>query len=148
MSNERNIEVFSVALDKALEAARENANQVKRTVALDLLSRIVDRTPVDTGRARANWQVSLSSPRLSEASYTNSEKIPQGNQESAIAGRAKAKGAAIVKNAQEGQDIWITNNLPYINRLETGTWSDQAPQGMVAISIAEVQQAITLRRDL
>jgi hypothetical protein len=143
MSNERNIEVFSVALDEALEAAQENANQVKRAVALDLLSRIVDRTPVDTGRARANWQVSLSSPR-----YANKDKLPQGRQESAVAGRAKAKGAAILRNAQEGQDIWITNNLPYINRLETGTWSDQAPQGMVAISIAEVQQAITLRRDL
>jgi hypothetical protein len=34
--------------------------------------------------------------------------------------------------------IWIYNNLPYIERLEFGH-SQQAPLGMVRISIAEIE---------
>ena len=34
--------------------------------------------------------------------------------------------------------IYIQNNLPYANRLENG-WSNQAPAGMVALTIAEVE---------
>lgn len=32
--------------------------------------------------------------------------------------------------------IFLTNNLPYIERLERG-WSKQAPTGMVALTVAE-----------
>jgi len=35
------------------------------------------------------------------------------------------------------RQIFIVNGLPYINRLENG-WSQQAPNGMVAITLAEL----------
>ena len=148
MSNERNIEIFSLGLAEALEAAQENAEEVFRSAAFDLFSKIIQRTPVDTGRARANWQLTIRSPDL--------KKIGRGRKRKATAAKLlsdkrKAEIVALDRlydDWKPGYSVWITNNLPYINRLETGTWSDQAPQGMVAISIAEVQQALTLRRDL
>lgn len=148
MSNERNIEIFSLGLAEALEAAQENAEQVFRSAAFDLFSKIIQRTPVDTGRARANWQLTIRSPDL--------KKIGRGRKRKAttaklLSDKRKAEIVALDRLYEDwkpGYSVWITNNLPYINRLETGTWSDQAPQGMVAISIAEVQQALTLRRDL
>lgn len=148
MSNERNIEVFSVALDEALEAAQENAEEVFRSAAFDLFSKIIQRTPVDTGRARANWQLALRSPNLKKVGRARKRKATNRK---LLSDRRKLEIIALdrlYKDWKPGYSVWITNNLPYINRLETGTWSDQAPQGMVAISIAEVQQAITLRRDL
>ncbi|NBT33816.1 MAG: hypothetical protein EBT13_18445 [Rhodobacteraceae bacterium] len=41
--------------------------------------------------------------------------------------------------------IYIQNNLPYANRLENG-WSGQAPQGMVALTVAEVSAAFDGRQ--
>ena len=46
-----------------------------------------------------------------------------------------------VGNAQPGESIWISNNLPYITALEDGH-SKQAPAGMVALSLAEVSSGL------
>lgn len=148
MSNERNIEIFSLGLAEALEAAQENAEQVFRSAAFDLFSKIIQRTPVDTGRARANWQLTIRSPDLKKVGRGRKRKATKAK---LLSDKRKAEIVALDRLYEDwkpGYSVWITNNLPYINRLETGTWSDQAPQGMVAISIAEVQQALKLRRDL
>jgi hypothetical protein len=36
---------------------------------------------------------------------------------------------------------YITNNLPYAERLEYG-WSGQAPSGMIRLSLAEFEQVL------
>ena len=58
--------------------------------------------------------------------------------------------SAILKEAEQtasgsqlGDDIWISNNLPYIEALEEGH-SQQAPHGMVALSLAEAEQGLEL----
>lgn len=139
MSNKKNADKFSVELDRVLEQLKTDTQTFKRVFALNLLSRIVYRTPVDTGRARANWQVSNVSPN------TNERKRFKKNQPSAVATDTVARGQKNIDKNKEGQSIWIANNLPYIQRLESGTWSKQAPQGMVAISIEEEETAIGLR---
>ena len=139
MSNKKNADKFSVELDKVFDQLKNNTQNFKRTFALNILSRIVYRTPVDTGRARANWQVSNVSPN------TNERKRFKKNQPNAVATDTVARGQKNIDKNKEGQSIWIANNLPYIQRLESGTWSKQAPQGMVAISIEEEETAIGLR---
>lgn len=46
---------------KATEVS-DGANQAIAAAAADLATRLVRYTPVDTGRARAGWQVSISTP--------------------------------------------------------------------------------------
>ena len=106
----------------------EVPEKVVRGTLLGLTSRIVKRSPVDTGRFRNNWQATVGSPATGQKTGTDKTG------ESAV-GEARAA----VNKLQMGQDFYLSNNLPYAHRLEFG-WSKQAPNGMLRLSIAELQQ--------
>lgn len=91
--------------------------------ALRVLSVVVPATPVDTGRARGNWQTSLNSPANGESGL-----LDQTGQ------TALARGRAAVAGKQYGQPIYIVNNAPYIALLNAGS-SKQAPANFVEIAI-------------
>lgn len=95
-------------------------------LGLQLLRRIVLKTPVDTGRARGNWQVTVGVPaegELDDSDRRGRETI--------------ARGKANMVDVSFSGIIWIANNLPYILQLEGG-WSGQAPVGMLAVSMEEM----------
>ncbi len=95
-------------------------------LAMGVLRRVVLKTPVDTGRARGNWQVTVSSPAEGEVDVTDKR------------GRDTiANGKAGMADARYSGIIWLTNNLAYILSLEGG-WSQQAPVGMLAVSLEEM----------
>src|SRR5215207_9240119 len=123
---------FSLDISRFAEKAAERAEAIVRKVALDLFSRIVHRTPVDTGRARANWQLAIGS-------------VPSGTLElDDKAGTATVSRAfAAAQGWRPGERILLVNNLPYIIPLEYGH-SSQAPSGMARVSVAEFQQAINI----
>ena len=81
--------------------------------AFALFGSIVKRTPVDTGRLRGNWQTSINT----------------------------SDGSAPIIMAKLGDSIFITNNLPYAQVIESGS-SKQAPSGMVAITAAEFTRVV------
>ena len=117
---------FSLDLQKFAKKAGNNAAAVVKKVGIDMFSQVVVRTPVDTGRARGNWQVTFNSP----ASGTLNDLDPTGrNTQAQISGK--------MTGWKQG-DIWMTNNLPYARRLEYG-WSQQAPAGFVRITVREFQ---------
>ena len=66
---------------------------IKELLLNELLIRVEERTPVDSGNARNNWE-----------------------------------------RTEDG----FKNETPYINRLEDG-WSDQAPNGMLRLTVEEAQ---------
>lgn len=125
----------------AADEARRNANRVvggdvnklMRALSLEALRRIMLKTPVDTGRARANWNVSIDAPDTST------------NEAATIAGAPakQAEGGARIVGADffAGDEIYITNGLPYIKPLEDGH-SKQAPQGMVAVTVQELKPLV------
>ncbi len=122
-----NAREFGLHLDSLFqELVEEKIVQVTRLVALETLSRVVMKSPVDTGRFRGNWQVSVGG----RATGTLARLDPSGQQ-------TIAAGAAVIAHLDRPAMIFITNNLPYANRLENG-WSKQAPAGMVAVTIAEL----------
>jgi hypothetical protein len=118
----------------------------QKKIAFELFSRIILKTPVGNpdlwanpvappgyvgGRARGNWQMSIISPPDDPI-----DKIdPNG-------GSTIASGNAAVAGAKPFETIWIFNNVRYINRLESGDWSRQAPSGMVAVSLAEIEAGL------
>lgn len=118
---------FALDLQKFAEKAEGNAQTVVRKISIDLFSKTVLRTPVDTGRARANWNCSIGAP-----SFTVSQKTDKG------ATTTQAGIRSTLGNWKQG-DIYLMNSLPYIRRLEYDGWSKQAPAGMVRISVAEFQ---------
>lgn len=126
---------FSVQIDIAFEGMMENLRTVIRAIALEALKRIVNRTPVDTGRARGNWFVSIGG---SDAFSVSTEVDPNGNV-------SISRGSQVIATYEQQADfpiITIYNNLPYINRLETG-YSGQAPAGMVAVTATELQTEVS-----
>lgn len=126
---------------------------IQRAMALQALNGVVDRTPVDTGRARGNWQMSVGEPSSSVLDRTD------------IGGDSvKRDGESVIDNVPPFDVLWLTNNLEYIAVLEHGLfvpsdpgpskddrpgrigrvlvqggYSTQAPQGMVALTVEEIR---------
>ncbi|MBA9063895.1 hypothetical protein GGQ91_003296 [Methylobacterium fujisawaense] len=121
---------FALNIAAWCEKSADRADLVLRKVALDIGARVVLRSPVDTGRFRANWQYGVGRPNT--ATLVAADKSGQSS---------IARIAAGVATARLGDVIYISNALPYALRLETG-WSKQAPAGMVGLTVTEFQSAI------
>jgi hypothetical protein len=117
---------FSAQLEKEGAAALTLVGVVYRKIALETLRGIVLATPVLTGRARGNWQLTISSP----AGGTIDGVDPEG-------GATIEAGAAVVAQMFGFPEVWIANNLGYIERLEDG-YSRKAPDGMVMITLEDI----------
>jgi len=119
---------FSVDLAKFGQKAIDNSEEIVRKIAFDMHSRIVKRMPVDTGRARANTQISLHnlpSNATLETDKSGNATIAFGNRE--------------LSQFKLGDTVFIYNNVEYILSLEFGS-SKQAPAGMFRISFDEIVQ--------
>ena len=94
-----------------------------RIATVGVFSQILTKTPVDTGRAKGNWIPSVGSPVETERDLDD---------KSGAAGLAEIKTTVPEK---AGKVVYLSNNLPYIRRLEEG-WSPQAsPGAMVRLSV-------------
>lgn len=122
---------FVLDLERFRDKATRNAETVVRKTAIDLFSRVVLRTPVDTGRARANWLTSLGGATVEQRDLFD----PSGSL--AISDITQA---ALDWDARSGS-LFLTNNLPYIERLEHGH-SAQAPVGMVKVTLTEFESIV------
>ena len=121
----------------AVQVGRVDA---QRGVAIEMFSRIIMRTPVDTGRLRGNWQASLDSPMR----QSRDVKDASGSVNPVGAGDSKAKSEMIRIVAGSGlaNAVYLVNNLPYAGRIEYGYSKRQAPKGMVRLTIAEFQDIV------
>ena len=122
---------FALQLAEFAKKAGGNADLVVKKVAIDLLARVVMRSPVDTGRFRSNWAVTIGAPSTGTKETTD----PSGT-------GTVADGERVLASFQVGPSIFITNNLPYGPRLEYEGYSKQAPAGMVRVSVAEYEGLI------
>jgi hypothetical protein len=122
---------MSFASDVAKFAKLTNASmdETGRAIALELFSSIIKDTPVDTGRARGNWQTSIGTPKGGQVTR-NGE------------GPALAEAASETAKFGMGKLVWLSNNLPYIYRLEYLGWSNQAPDGMARKNVARIQSIV------
>lgn len=110
--------------------AQEAQDRVLQGVVKEVGERLVERTPVDAGEARSNWQASVNTP---QAVHTP-DLDPSG--QGAIADIARTARAA-----KMGDAVYVLNPAPHIKSLEDGH-SKQAPAGMVAVTITEGRQII------
>jgi len=120
---------FNINIDP--EATRQRLRQhvltYQKKLAFDVLEGIVVMTPVDTGRAKGNWFVTLVAPAVE---YDWAKRDPGG-------GVTISEGSTRIQALSAYGAIYITNNLPYIVPLEKGH-SRQSPAGMVRLTLDRV----------
>ena len=121
---------FALDLAKFAQQAQEAIDETLQEVVIELGNSLIRMSPVDTGRFRGNWQFSIGAPAGGGLDTTD----PSGNEAS-----ARIVGDSILFKA--GETAFIVNNLPYAIPLEYGH-SDQAPGGMVRITLARFQAIV------
>lgn len=104
----------------------QDAVILQKRISLDLLRRIIFRTAVKTGRARGNWQVELGASNSSQLEIFDKDGGP-----------TEATGIGKLAAMRPFGLVSLFNNVKYIRKLENGG-SQQHPQGMVKVSVAEV----------
>lgn len=112
-----------MSLKDQLDAAykrkvEENLEKTIRATALAVMTNIVSNTPVDTGRARNNWNADINTVDASITEEVNPNTT----------GTEKITAALVSYKLSD--TINISNNLPYIRRLNEGH-SKQAPANFV-----------------
>jgi len=117
---------WTIPIDKCISNLEQQRAMVVKKIAFDLFRKVILKTPVLTGRARANWLVSVSTPR----SDTTDETDKTGMQ-------TLSEVQGVIANWEADSDIYLSNNLPYIYGLERGRSRKKAPRGMVKISVTE-----------
>ena len=119
---------FSATIDGFVDSALLAQTQGFRKIALDTLNKVQKKTPVDSGALRRSWTVALNA-------------VPSNYDGSQIA----------IAQARLSDTIVIATDKPYAPMLEYGLYpspsktgkirrgySVQAPQGMIRISVDEI----------
>lgn len=95
-------------------------------IALDVTANLTKDTPVDTGWARANWVPNIGSA----AGPTQPDGGPEDSDVRSAAFSQTAGQAQLLGYSIQFGKIFISNGVPYIERLNAGS-SQQAPAGFV-----------------
>ena len=121
------------AFQQWVNAAHEDGLLAFLAQLADCYGRLVQRTPVDTGRARAGWHIE-GEPREWKPAPGEYEK-------------AKAEAAAVISQEvlklealSKADVIYIMNNVEYILPLEAG-WSRQS-SGFWALFLSELSSQL------
>lgn len=149
-----NLPDFLIQLGKEAQALPANlVVTTHRVLHLEALRRVVQKTPVDVGTARANWQSTLEAPAAGHVAVRSAEEV-------------NAEGARVIAGVKPYTASFITNNSDHIEILELGGfvppdpgpskdprkgrkgrvlvqggYSVQAPHGMVGVTVEELRDA-------
>jgi hypothetical protein len=118
---------FSVDVQKFVEKIPVNATYVYKKIALDMYTRIAQRTRVDTGYCRGNWQVGV------------------GHMPTGVVNKRFDTASALSElsqfDAAREQDIFIVNHVHYAPYLEFGT-ETRSGDHMVGRTVAEFHEFV------
>ena len=120
---------FGMAFKNLNNLSADKLDKVIRGASFELFKNIVYGTPVDSGRAKNNWILTIDN--VSDDKSDIADKT----------GNKAIQKASLEINKKLGKYIYIQNNLDYILKLEYG-WSKQAPQGFVRQNILRMNQLI------
>ena len=119
-----NLRQFTNEINKFNKRNNDEILRFFKLIAFDLFSKLTVRTPVDTGRARASWVLSVN-------------RLPPDEPAPEQQGRYVIQEPDLTEVTLK-TIIFITNTTDYIEFLDQGT-SDQAPRGIVDLAIAETE---------
>ena len=145
---------FALDLKAFAEKVPQSVKKTVNLVSVQLLERIVLRTPVGNpdlwkvnierkakglpnyppgyvgGRLRGNWNVGVNQVVMAVRPVDK------------LGGETIQRGQRVLAVRQDNDaDIYITNSLPYAIPVEYG-WSTQSPTGMVRVTVTEFQTLV------
>ena len=155
-----NPQKFAAEFGKMLVKAGAKAEQVVKKSAMSIMVSVEKKSPVGDpetwlylhpqkqvyvdyltyreppagytgGQFRANWNLSVTGLDTS----TTADKDPSG-------GAAIGRAQSAIESYKIGDTITISNSLPYAHRLEYEGWSNQAPNGMIRLTVLEFEQYV------
>lgn len=119
---------FAAQLEAFRRATLENAGDIKAGAAIAFSTAVIEDTPVDTGRAKGNWQLTIGDPAEGVVDDTAQEAL---------------RKVSFRSNYGSIFDVnYLTNNLPYIERLEFGYSEEKAPDGMVRKNVIRFDRLV------
>lgn len=121
-------------LQRIADKTGENMRTLIRETNVELSSQIVQSTPVRDGYLRGGWVAQNDG----EPSKSPLRKDKSG-------ALALNMVSAVASQTDIGEEYFFVNALPYAKRIEDGWSKKQAPQGMVKISIREIQGIVKER---
>lgn len=119
---------FKISMDKWMKKLDVDAEKAVAKVMIVAYQGVTTKTPVDEGTARNNWNLSPLKPRL-----TTHKKVNPSHDQKQL---AKVESMATVA-IKFGGDLYLSNNLPYIRRLEYG--HSKKSKGMVRRTIQDLR---------
>lgn len=122
MSNATNFNAYEAKMRENINRVYVAANQIINYTIKEMYKKVVDRTPLGNpslwkypappnytpGQLKAGWKIK----------YSNGDEIK-------------------LTSSTDSQTVTISNDVVYGPRVEYGSWSTQAPQGMMRITITE-----------
>lgn len=150
MTNQDNLRQFKIDLREfAEEIVPEAIVRVQKGVALDILRRLIQKSPVGNpklwkgkapkgytgGTFRGFWQAYVATDPGDGAPPPAKGTRPRSASATEADARSKIAGVKL------GETIYIVNGLPYATRLNQG-WSSQAPAGFFELAVAEVANKV------
>ena len=124
---------FSRNMKSIADNLETNVSKEMKKAALIIDRDVVIQTPVDTGRARSNWLVGIGAAiRDVIDALSPGEGLSAGERLNAQLSIDAARTE--IEKHRPGQDIYISNNLSYIDFLNQGS-SAQAPANFVEKAI-------------
>ena len=123
-------------INRAVENIQRQADARVRKVSLAALQEIDAGSPIDKGTFAANWVVSFDIiDRTFDLSKTKKD----------IAKTLSKASVMIASGAKCGTTVFISNSVPYANKIEDGYGGKQhvqKPEGVVAPAITKIKNAI------
>lgn len=117
-------ERFAIEMDLRAKEFERSVNRIVELAGREIAREVIVTTPVDTSLALSNWTGSLGAPA------TGTQKAVSPGEYGSTASTSGAATQASVWNAITGrkvdQDVWISNNLPYVNDLNSGKISPRS----------------------
>lgn len=121
--------------DKIINMLENQTSSFMRMAAVEFWRQVIISTPVDTGRARMGWTISVNTP----SDYSPPESpLGTGVVYYAMPNIAQMENIGTITISDS---LYITNNVPYIGRLNDG-YSKQAAARFVERAASRVQVAI------
>lgn len=123
-----NLRTLASRLISIANALPESGNSLAVKVATAIITDLLHNTPVDKSQALSNWQIKLSG----QSAHRLPAYFPgkAGSTQDASIAAALSAALIVLRTKKPGESIVITNQLPYIRRLNDG-YSNQAPSGFV-----------------
>jgi len=134
-----NIATLNTDIAKLIKKAKGNGEAVAKAIALEIANRVIEKSPVDKGFLRGNWNLAVAN--------IDSAEYPADRSGTSSISRATSK----LGQFKAGNTIFVTNSLPYISKLEFGLYgeggtsgktingfSSQAPHGFIRITHNEI----------